>query len=457
MSLSDNKRGVFTTIGAYTSLNQQPKPPKASDLYPSINNSKETIPYLLDVLKTIAGTEALKEVVGGMLTKLVDKVEPQLKTGLKKQFTHSNSGDAAPASFNTNGINVPVKNIDTNGKLKVSPDSSSGNLLYNKTTPNFDSVAHNAIINAGTAKSYNGMSVTYNATTDYFNVKPTTPITNIGDFFTNYIDKSEIINKKEIVSNLMDSIYGTLAKKNNKTIQEINDELLLEKQLEQAISGVDDPFVILPQDLADIEKQAQEMAAGVVNYDMGCGMMPASLDFSDLNNLIQSISGSTDPFAVSNVIEGTIDQSTSGTTAGAATSTANKQTIKDGFFQKLIKKFSVKMLAAVTTNPQIRVMVGMMSALENNGNTNLSQPKDDIKKQKIFIMCLAKEILILLGEFIFALAIAYLVKLLTPIIKKIIKEKINQYVGIIKSLTGVSKLIDTVTQTAADSAASAPS
>lgn len=442
MSLSDDKRGVFTTIGAYTSLNQQPKPPQTTDTLSSVNNSNETIPYLLDVLKVVAGSDALKEVIGGLFTKILDIAEPQLKTALKNQFIHSNSGDAAPATFNSNGIDVPVKNVDTYGKLKVDSNSDSGNLLYNNDTPNFDSTARNAIVNAGNTEQYNGMSITYNSTTDNFNVTPTNPITNsnnIGNFFSNYIDNTELLNKKEIVSYVMDSIYGTLANKNQKSVQEIQDELQIDKMLEQAINNNNNPFFIAPQDLRDLLQQGRDLATGVVNYDMGCGEMPATLNFNDLSNLVKNISGSTDSFGVGNAIENTINQSTSGSTSTSATTTANKQTIKDGFFQKIIKALTVKMLAAITTNPQIRVLLAMMSALENkNGQPSTGQPKNDLQNSSTLITCMSKQIIITINEFIFNLAVGYLVKLLSPIIKKILKEKINQFIGIIKSLTGTS-------------------
>jgi len=119
MSLADNKRSVFTTIGSYTSLIQEGKPSLQTDLFPSINNKDDIVPFLLDVLKTVAGTEAIKETIGGMFSTLVNEVEPQLKTVLKKQFILSNSDQLLPSDFMDNGITVPVKTIDVNGKLKV--------------------------------------------------------------------------------------------------------------------------------------------------------------------------------------------------------------------------------------------------------------------------------------------------------------------------------------------------
>lgn len=445
MSRADSKRKVFTTISVYTSLNQESKKLRQTDLFSSVNNKPDAIPYLLDVLKVVAGSEALKEAIGGIFTKVVSTAEPKLKTTLKKQFIQSNADQSLDTTtFFTSGVAIPAKSIDTSGKLKVSPASSNGSLLYDTSVPNFDSVAYSAIQNAGTDKGFANMSIKYNSATDNFLFKPSGTTTNVGDYFTSYIDKAQIINKKEIVTNVMDNIYGTATKKQKRTVEQVYDELQVEMLLEQVLNE-DDSFEISPENYDELLQKAREMVNGTVNYNMGCGMMPAELSFDDLNNLVTNISGSTDPFAVGNAFEATIDQSTSGNTSTAATAAENKQTIKDGFFQKIIKVFTVKLLQAVTTAPQIRVLFGLMSSMQNGGDIQLTATKDDMKKFKIAIKCMAKEIMKIVAEFIFMLAVTYLMILLKPVIKKIIKEKINQYVNIIKSLTPAGKLINNLT------------
>lgn len=439
MSLSDNKRKVFTTIGAYTSYMKQTKPPKGTDTYPSVNNKKDPIPYLLDILKTVAGSESLKELTGGLLTKLIDDSEIKLKTALKKQFTQSNSGENLGSNFDTNtGINIKVKDIDIKGKFKESPTSDTGNLLYEKAA-NFDKIAHDAIVNTNVDQDFAGMNmkIKYIENIDSFNIKPAIDV-KIGDYFINYIEKTQIINKNELVSNVMDMIFGTLSKKTNKTPEQVLNDLSVQKILNQVLND-DDSFEISPSNNDELLKNAVEISNGIVNYDMCCGDMPSTLPFSSLEKLIKTISGSTDPFIVGNAVEATIVESTSGNTV---VSDKNKETIKDGFFQKLINIFTVQMLQAATTAPQIRTLMAIMSALQNNGISSIGIPKDDMKNFKILIKCMAKEIKKMIAEFIFNLVVSYLIKLLTPIIKKIIKEKINQYSDILKSLTPASKLVN---------------
>lgn len=440
MSLADDKRNVFTTIGAYTSFMEQKKPPRRGELYPSINNKKDAVPFLLDVLKTIAGSEALKELIGGMFGDLIDDSETKMKTALKKQFILPNSDDQISTDFSTNGVDIPVKDIDVTGKLKINPYSDSGKMLFDTTTPNFDKVAYDAILNAGTVQTFGGVEIKYNELTDNFNFKPVDANMRVGEFFSDYIDNAQIINKDELLTKVMDKVYGTLSKENGRTQEQILQELEIDKMLDQALDE-DGSFVIQSSDLNDLINTANQISKGVVEYDLGCGLMSTSLSFDSLKNLINDFSsGSTDPFYVGNIVENTINESTS--EVNQATTDENKATIKDGFFQKIIKFFTTKLLFFLTTAPQIRMLLGISSSFQNNGVVSIESPSVDFKKFKTFILCLAKEILKIVAAFIFALAIGKLIELLKPVIKKIIKEKVNQYVKIIKSLTPASKFVN---------------
>lgn len=447
MSLADDKRSVFTTIGAYKSLmeSSDANALRQSNLFTSINNKDDIVPYLLDVLKVTAGTEALKETIGGMFTKLISDIEPTLKTALKKQFILSNSSSQLPTTphnFVDDGITVPVKQIDVKGKFKIAPDSATGNLIYGSNI-NFDTVSYDAILNSGNPQIFSNMSITYLEGSDSFQIKPelggTSP--NIGDYFSDYIDSVDLIDKKNIVSDVMNAMYGTLTSEEDKTVEEVYEELQIEQMLQQVLND-DDSFVITPDKYDELLSKAQELVAGELNYDMGCGLMATELLFDDFDNFISNVTGSTDPFYVGNQFAATIDQSTSGDTATQDMADENKETIRDGFFQRIINVFTVKLLEAVTTAPQIRTLFGMMSALQNDGVVMLDKATEDMKNFKTTIKCMAKEIMKAVAEFIFLLALSYLIALITPVIKEALKEKINQYVRTIKSLTAASKFLN---------------
>ena len=79
MGLIDQKKDVFTTIGAYTSMMNAGNLPNITNLFPSINNKKDIVPYLLDILKVVVGTDALQQLTGKLFTDFITKIEPDLK------------------------------------------------------------------------------------------------------------------------------------------------------------------------------------------------------------------------------------------------------------------------------------------------------------------------------------------------------------------------------------------
>jgi len=82
MGLIDDKKNVFTTIGAYTSLAEENDLSDLTNIFTSINNKQDIVPFLLDVLKVVVGTTALEQLTGELFTNFADSVEPTLKEAI---------------------------------------------------------------------------------------------------------------------------------------------------------------------------------------------------------------------------------------------------------------------------------------------------------------------------------------------------------------------------------------
>ena len=117
---------------------------------------------------------------------------------------------------------------------------------------------------------------------------------------------------------------------------------------------------------------------------------------------------------------------------------ANKETVKDGFFQRLINMITQALAQAMTTTPQIRALLAIISAFQNMGITKIGNPKDDLVKFKTLLKCVSSTAMKLINEFIFNLIKVFLVALLVPLIQAIIKERITQYTGIIMSFLHIN-------------------
>lgn len=429
MGLIDDKKSIFTTIGAYVSLREEQELPDTTNLFPSINNKDDIGSFLIDILKVVVGSTALQDLTGQLFTDFVDDVEPTLKDGVKKQLINYNSGVYLSATTFASGISIDAADIDVFEKLKTSPVSDSGNLLYG-TTESFDTKAYDAILNAGTDITYKNLLINYNSTLDNFTFKPVDSSTSVGDWFTSFIDDTAIIDKKEFLTNVLNSVYGSVTSNQNKSLEQILNEEKIKKLIEQVTEG-NDSFEISQAVEQELYGKAQELIDGVVYYDVGCGIFGAEFPFSGMTSLIQDVSGLTDSFQMGNRISSTIEESTENV---QATADENKEAVRDGFFQRILNFLKRELGIILTSTPQIRAILAIKSAIENNGIPEIGNPLDDLKKFSVYIKCVIEEAMAALFEFIFNLILGFLLSLLAPIIERVIREKINSYIGIIRSL-----------------------
>lgn len=436
MGLIDDKKNVFTTIGAYSSLAEETDLSDLTNIFTSINNKDDVIPFLIDILKVVVGTTALEQLTGQLFTNFIDEIEPTIKDTVKKQLIQYDAGTlVSETSFFNTGISIDAKNIDIYGKLKTNPGGDIGSLLYDTSVENFDSKAYEAISANGSDVVYNNLLINYNSTTDKFKFKPNISSSSnvtIGEWFNDFIDDSVFINKKEFVSNILNNIYGTVTANQNKSVDAVRKELEVNKQINQLLEGNDD-FEISEDNYAELNKKAEEMVSGIINYDMGCGLVSAELSLSGLTDTLNTISGFTDSNLVGNAINNTINKSFSGLNVNEI-GEENQETIKNGFFGRLIEFLRLELAKILVASPQARMLLAISSSFKNNGIPEISDPREDLKNFKIYIKCVTKEALAYLHEFIFNLIVGFLISLLDPIIRRVIREKINQYINVIKSL-----------------------
>lgn len=437
MGLIDDKKDIFTTIGAYVSLREERDLPDSSNLFSSINNNSDPVSFLVDLLKIVVGSTALQQLTGELFTNFIDNSEPTIKSAVNKQVIDYNSGDQLPSYFINNGITISASELDVYGKLKTDPSSETGSLLYSNGNNTFDEKAYSAIQNEGTNVEYNNVLIKYNSSTDTFNFKPTSATQNndIGTWLSDFVTDTSFINKKEFTTNILNQVYGSVSSSQNKTPEALYKELEVEQLLEQVIDG-NDSFEISTEVYDSLRNKAKELSEGIVTYDMGCGLVNAELPLSGLSNTIQSTSGSSDPFFVANQIADTVNNSFENVN-NESVQNENEETIKDGFFERIINFLKVELGKILTTTPQIRMILAISSAFQNNGTPRIGDPSNDMGNFKTYIKCVISDAIALLNEFIFNLIVGFLLDLISPIINQILREKINQYVGIIKSLINI--------------------
>jgi hypothetical protein len=472
MSIRNSKKNVFSTIGSYSTIGGDWNISQENDTLSSLNENKQPLGFLIDVLKVTVGSEAVKMLVGELLVNITETVESELKNQLIEQLIDYNSDDDLPNDFIINGIEIPIKDIDIYNKLKTDPNSDIGKLLYGQIVEeSFNKSAYDSIITESEIE-YNNISLEYNEDNDSFLFKPiiTTSEITIGDWINDFVNQTTLIEKDIFMSNVLDSIFGTVASNQNKSTEKIFNELKINKTLEKLFeqsqdediidetlniesddSDDDDISNILTKDeVNEIYGKAVDIKKGVVRYSVGCDYIFSNIKIENLTNLIDVISTSTNPFQVSNLLEKeaiensdilTKDDTEEGVLneddENREIVKNNREAVSDNFMGNCIDSINLELIKSVTLTPQVIALVSLSNAFKNDCVYEPVNPNEYINKNKKFIKCIIKDVTREINKFIFNLAVTSLTRLIKPIIKIILKEKILAYVNILRSLVKI--------------------
>ncbi len=432
MGLIDDKRSITTQIGVFNSIGKKIEIPDQNDTLSSIDNKNEAIPFMLDLLTQMKGSQGLSTLTGEVVTKFVRKAEPAMKATMLQQSTSFNSDKAlSTTSFGGSGYDINMKDLDLYSKLKVDPSSQAGSMLYGDNANSFDQAVYNAINAPGTDILHNNIKINYNKNEDKVNIKPQNPAITIGAFFGLFIGGMTLLNEKEFTAKVIESIFGVFSINYKKSKKKHIEETKISKLIDK-ISNDDENLEFTEEEEAEMEKFAQEKYEGSRKVDVGCSILDSDITLDDVETLINDNLATSDPISVGRNFESLIDKSFG--KKPEQVNPKNKNAIKDGFFKRVINTIKNMLIEAVTSTPQARALLIIIKGIKNDDILDIKSPLEDIKAQKNLIKCLGEQAKKSLTEFIFNLLKTELIKLLIPVLKVVLKEKIQGYISIIKSL-----------------------
>ena len=439
MSLRNQKKDLFNTIGAYTSLARERELPEGNDTFTSLTEKRDPVVFLIEMLKAVIGIEGLKIAVGELFTGVIDTIKEPTKNSLKNQYIDFNVGDEIPDCFKNNGdgIEIPLKDFDFFSKLKTDPLSDVGGLLYGVGVDDFDSKIYEAITAEGTDVTYNNLVINYDSVLDTIKFRATTNDDTIGKWFSDFIDDMTLIKNDVFIGDILNLIFGTSISMENKSIEKIFEEKkvenVLNKFIDESFKNVFDEnnLNFTNEELIELYNESKNLKEGVIEYNMGCEIIFRTLNMSDAMDLVDVMVNSPNPEEISNAMFNAVTEKA---VEDDDIIEKNKNTVVDGFFQKIIFLFRFELIKQLILTPQMVVLILLSNTIRNECSYEPKSPSDLIKKNKTLIRCIIKDLSEQFNMFIYNIIVGYLYTLLKPIIKKIVKEKINQYVGILKSL-----------------------
>jgi hypothetical protein len=432
---------------------------------PSINSpSKNLLPFLLDLLTTIhppklpktpvinkptlqlpngsmgsLSNVAPKPDTTGILHELLTKFYPVLIRILKEGFvTGIKAGLACGADFTIPGVSpvvrIKLSKIDFMDLLKIDPTSDVGSTFYGKdATKDFNWFLYNLVQSGGSATWKNVLDLTYLPATEEIEIRINSSFAGkkFDEFLLGFMGSIELVSQENLMTKLMNQLTGSLGANLPNINMSLDKLIALEKvnSLQDKINSSDpckeeykqdDSFFTFTNDeLYDIENTANQKFLGTTNLDMGCGIVPSTVNPIVAKTIFDEIRN-TPPSKVSVIIAQSITTLNNSLTANVPEE--SKKIAKLSLNTKLITDIP-KIFTNIALEPKIVALYQISSQTVNNVSVDTNDGFDYAKATKVFFEYVTREALSALMKIIYDKVKEEVINLVAGIAIKIVKEQ----------------------------------
>ena len=427
---------------------------KLNNSLPSISNGLNAIAFLLDLIKSVVGVEALKEKLIDMLSYEVEGFELAIKKTLKsliKEVFSCNISPTIPLSLISNGINFDLERVDFFNILKVDPNSVEGGVIYGNPDNDFNYFLYDTIQLGSPNTWKNILVVTYIQTgalvdgqvkNNVINIKihPSYVNKSIFTFLTDFIDSMRFLPETNTTPRIIDTVFGTISSSISKDYfslkKEAEFEQLMDKILYNTVeveTEIDNTFFEFSnQELYDVEKRALLLQTGTLILEE-CQSVVSQVSLESVTNLLNSLSGSTTAGERKTILTKQLqilaDESSQNV------SEENKNISDLQFFLRLIKGLIIVILKTLI-GPAMVLIFSIYLKLAY-GNLNFNTLKEFIVNNSKFYVDMVKRVMI---ETIQKTLLRFLFNVLKEIILCNLvnntKQMQKQFQSTMKGLTG---------------------
>jgi len=460
MGFIDDKKQSVNNVALFEVLGNLPKGRSTSSLESVISKNKNLLPFLIDLLsitckdnaknpKDKAKCEATK-----ILLDILVQFFPALVRILKEGFIRGiKAGLACGADFTipnpTPIVRVKLSKVDFTDLMKIDPTSSVGSTFYGKNaTSDFNWFLYNLVQSGGSATWKNILNLTYFPLTEEIEVQihPSYIGRKFNEFLINFINSIDLLSLENMVSKIMNNLTGSMSANLPGVNISVDKLLALEKvnSLQDKINSsdpckeeyqIDDSFFKFSNDeLFHMENMANQKYAGTTNLDVGCGILPVTIDPTLVKSVFDEIRN-TPPSKIGVVIEKSIDSLNNNLTSNVPP--VDKKIAKLSLNAKMLTDMP-KVFTNIALEPKIVVLYQISSKTVNNIAVNASDGFDYAKATKVFFEFVTRESLAALLEILFKEVKREIISLVEQIALKIIKEQADLRIKAIASIvTGV--------------------
>lgn len=418
MALIDDKRAIFGQIAALRTLNEGFPKISLANSFPSVNNQKNSLSFLLDLLKALVGYEELRTTIIDILTYDMDNIENNIKLVLKKELKKLvNCGvDPSIPDFlkhqsiipSSIGVDLDLKKIDFTGLMYINPTSAYGGLFYNDITnginsTDFNTFLFNAVQNDGIQENW-GASVTGNnilslkftstgPPNNILNIKASAYYSNpingktLTDLNNDYIDSVKLFTSDKIITNIIDTLFGSVSVNLNKSRKQLEQEAAIDNIVESILSTdesdvIDDSYFSFSNDEIRFQQEiADSRKRGLIKIKTS-EELEVSIPSDSLNTLYVSITGSTNKIEEKAAISTAINEM--GDQVSSTAKNGDKYNIKLSFIDGLIRKL-MSAIINILLSPKVISIIALNHKIIHGPSAIFDGPIDFMKKNKTLI------------------------------------------------------------------------
>ena len=470
MSVVDKKQKVFGNIAAARTLTEGMPKFKKNSSFPSINNKGDTITFLTDLIKSLIGYIALVNAIVDILTHQLEKIERDIKKALKselKAIVSCGVDPSIPAFIKSPGIDIEVKKIDFLNLFKIDATTKVGGLLYNDVTPtltnssDFNTFLYGVIQADGTKftwKDKNGVGlfdITFNSTgvaprlNNSFTIVSNTAYNTktLNDLNNNFIDSLTLFNTGNIVSRIIDIIFGSISvsikkprlqlemeEKINAVVDKMVNDDMNAKDGSGGVDGDDGFFTFSNEEISTIEARSGERQRGVIKVKTST-TVDGSVASRTLTAFTESLTTATSPQDKKDALTKGLDQMASESSKNVSAK-LDKGSVKLNFIQLMITNL-IKAIVGIVLSPKIVMIFLINYKIVYGPDAKFGDAVDFIKKNKKLFKQIMKRIAGLVIKILLAIALQKIAKLVgDAVMKKNIEKNKNKKTQLL-SLVGV--------------------
>jgi hypothetical protein len=437
---------------------------RVSDNLESMKNTKgKVIEFLTDLIAILVGFQMLLTVIVDTFTYYLGKIETEIKKRLKtelKSIVSCGINPSIPDFLKDGGVGIviEVKKIDFFDIFLIDPTSNAGKLIYNDTTStltlssDFNTYLYGVIQNPNTVypwpanNSILNIKFIDNNTSGgpnnilVINAHPNYTSKTLNDLNNDFIDTLTLFNTQNLISRILDSIYGSVSFSIKTSKKQLINEERINTVIEKIIDAesndiIDDSYFTFTNDETDGHQIKSELRSKGVRIVETSGQAESTVPIDMISDMRNDLVGAVSVIDKKNILSKHLakmaEQSANAkalinsgnSKINAANAAFNKIKSMDKpqlqlNFTQQIFNFLTKGVVSSIISPRVIMIFLINLKIVYGQNAVYEDGVDFIKKNKNIFKAIIKEIVVMIIKILLAIALKKIANLVAAAMLK---------------------------------------